>query len=154
MLKKMFASTPTETDASVPEQISEELPPSDIDDITAVSETEDESEPVDPSFEDEEEEVGLPPAAEVAPVAVANTAEEIAAVRDLILALHPTIVPELIAGDSIDALIASIEPAQAAYSRIISNVSIPAGGNAPVTLDVESLPTFDKIRRGIANPRS
>lgn len=79
---------------------------------------------------------------------------DVSAVRDLILTLHKAIVPELISGESIDELIASIEPAQLAYKRIVSAVSVPAGGNAPITLDPDSISSFDKIRRGLSTNRT
>ena len=71
------------------------------------------------------------------------------AVRALILALHPDIVPDLIGGDSVAALIASIAPAQEAYGRIAASVRVPAGGNPTFVLDADSLPTSEKIRRGL-----
>ncbi|MCO5218336.1 MAG: hypothetical protein M9909_05800 [Thermomicrobiales bacterium] len=76
-------------------------------------------------------------------------AEDIAAVRELILTLHPAIVPELIVGDSIAALIASVIPAQEAYNRIVANVRVPAGGNPVTVVDVDAMPTYEKIRRGL-----
>lgn len=79
------------------------------------------------------------------------------AVRELILSSHSNVVPELVQGDSIDSLIASIEPARNAYSRIAEavpqNITIPAGGNAPIVLDADQLPTSEKIRRGLAANR-
>lgn len=76
-------------------------------------------------------------------------------VRDLILATHVDIVPELIVGESIADLVASIDGARAAFSRVVASVpqsavTIPAGGNAPVMLDADALPTSEKIRRGLA----
>lgn len=150
MLKKLFEPTPAETDTSVPDLPVEEPTSSETKDM-AVSPT---IEEIDDPVDSPTEEIDLLAAVEPEEVADSPSATDITAVRELILALHPTIVPELIGGDSIDALIASIEPAQAAYKRIVSSVSIPAGGNAPVTLDVESLPTFDKIRRGLAQGSS
>ena len=37
------------------------------------------------------------------------------AVRDLVLRAHPDVVPELVAGDSVAALLASVEPVRSAY---------------------------------------
>ena len=64
-------------------------------------------------------------------------------------------VPELIAGATIADLIASIAPAQAAYSRVAESmlqpaVTVPAGGNTPVLVEADALPTSEKIRRGLA----
>ena len=75
-------------------------------------------------------------------------------VRELILASHTDLVPELVQGGSIQELIASIAPAKAAFSRVIEKapkaVSIPAGGNPPLTIDADALPSSEKIRRGLA----
>lgn len=79
-------------------------------------------------------------------------------VRALILASHADIVPELVQGSSIAELVASIGSARAAYSRIVESaptpVRIPAGGNTPVTIDIDQLPTSEKLRRGLAAQRS
>lgn len=76
--------------------------------------------------------------------------EDINAVRDLILGLHPSIVPELISGDSVSTLIASIAPAQQAYANIVSKMHLPAGGNPIISFDDDSLTTDEKIRRGLS----
>lgn len=80
--------------------------------------------------------------------------DDLAQVRQLILASHPDTVPELVAGENIAALIASIAPAQAAYNRVAESlpaaVTVPAGGNTPVLVEAETLPTSEKIRRGLA----
>lgn len=47
-------------------------------------------------------------------------------VRDLVLAANPDVVPEMIAGDSFDSLLASVEPAKAAYKRIVEAVGTSA----------------------------
>jgi len=43
-------------------------------------------------------------------------------VRELVLKAHPDIVPDLVAGSSVDELIASVEPARNAYQRIADQV--------------------------------
>ena len=87
---------------------------------------------------------------------------DLTAVRDLVLKAHIDVVPELIQGDSIAALLASVEPAQSAYARIASSIkptvgnavpNVPAGGNPPVVIDVESLPASEKIKRGLVSLR-
>lgn len=82
---------------------------------------------------------------------------EIEQVRNLILSSHRDIVPELVQGESITELVASIDSARQAYTRIIDSapkpVTIPAGGNAPVAFDIGTLPTSEKIRRGLASTR-
>lgn len=79
------------------------------------------------------------------------------AVRDLVLRAHPDVVPELVAGDSVAALLASVEPARSAYVRLAEAwgeaqprpVSVPAGGGAPLPIDPEKIPSAEKIRRGL-----
>ena len=43
-------------------------------------------------------------------------------VRELVLKAHPDVVPDLVAGSSVDGLIASVEPARTAYQRIADQV--------------------------------
>ena len=85
---------------------------------------------------------------------------DLTAVRELVLRAHPDVVPELIGGDSIDAVLASVEPAQAAYRRLAEAIgqsspapSVPAGGQRPVPVDPDRLPASEKIRRGLARGR-
>jgi len=80
-------------------------------------------------------------------------ASDLATVRELILRAHPDVVPELIAGESIDALLASVEPAQAAWQRLAERIGVPpvpAGGAKPLAVDPERLSASEKIRRGLA----
>ena len=96
----------------------------------------------------------------------AMRAEELAAVRDLALRAYPETVSELVAGDSVAALLGSLEPAAAAYRRIAEGVAasvpapvvppaptVPAGSAPPVAIDPERLPSVEKIRRGLATRR-
>jgi hypothetical protein len=79
-------------------------------------------------------------------------------VRELVLRAHPDVVPELVTGDSVAALIASVEPARAAYARLADALAqvrpaaaaVPAGGGTPITVDPDRLPAAEKIRRGLA----
>lgn len=85
-------------------------------------------------------------------------ADDIAQVRDLICRTHPDTVPELITGSTIADLLASIEPARQAYTRVAESlpvppVTVPAGGNTPVLVEPDQLPTSEKIRRGLAAHR-
>lgn len=103
----------------------------------------------------------------VAADATENSAEggatDLAAVRELVLRAHRDVVPELVAGESVEALMASVEAAQAAYRRIVerfpqpdpapSAPSVPAGGDRPAPIDPERLPAGEKIRRGLAHRR-
>jgi hypothetical protein len=89
---------------------------------------------------------------------------DLAAVRELVLKAHPDVVPELVTGNSVAELTASIEPARAAYQRIaeamaspiggrtIAPPAVPAGGSGPA-VDPDALPAAEKIRRGIAAGR-
>jgi hypothetical protein len=43
-------------------------------------------------------------------------------VRELVIKAHPDVVPDLIAGSSVDELVASVEPARTAYQRIADQV--------------------------------
>src|SRR5215217_3193632 len=43
-------------------------------------------------------------------------------VRELVLKAHPDVVQDLVAGSSVDELIASVEPARTAYQRIADHV--------------------------------
>jgi hypothetical protein len=93
----------------------------------------------------------------------ALSGEELAAVRELALRAYPETVPELVGGESVAALLASLEPAAAAYRRIAEGVSasapavavvapaVPAGSAPPVSIDPDRLPATEKIRRGLAH---
>lgn len=83
---------------------------------------------------------------------------DIEQVRQLILATHTDIVPDLVQGTSVTELVASIQHAREAYSNVLASapaptVTIPAGGNTPVTFDLDALPTSEKLRRGLAATR-
>ena len=103
------------------------------------------------------------------PTAPAPTrADDLAAVRDLALKANPDTVPELVAGTTIADIIASLEPARAAYRRIadaataeaqaqtqsqprpIAVPTVPAGDAPRVAIDPDALPPAEKIRRGLA----
>lgn len=90
------------------------------------------------------------------PEPIESPVNELASVRDLIRRTHPDTVPELITGETIADLLASIEPARAAYTRVAASippVTVPAGGNSPMLVEADSLPTSEKIRRGLAATR-
>jgi hypothetical protein len=88
----------------------------------------------------------------------AVSAEELAAVRGLILQAHLDVVPELVTGSTVGELTASVEAARAAYAGVVSRQpsatttppAVPAGG-ATIVVDPANLPTAEKIRRGLAN---
>ena len=81
-------------------------------------------------------------------------------VRELVLKAHPDVVPDLVAGSSVDELIASVEPARTAYQRIADQVRradpivaqppvVPAGGAANVAEPGDLGPTT-KIAQALA----
>jgi len=88
---------------------------------------------------------------------------ELDAVREVVLSAYPDCVPELVQGDTVAELLASVEPARAAYARVAATVPtpveavstpppVPAGGSSAV-IDPGELPAAEKVRRGIANHR-
>ena len=106
--------------------------------------------------------------------APSNTTE-LDAVREIVRKAHPQAVAELIAGDSVAAILESVPAAEAAYQRIAGEIS-PASTNPPASssssssnppaaaphvpsgtppaavgsfVDVAALPAFEKIRRGV-----
>lgn len=107
-------------------------------------------------------------AEQTAPAATAATAattalaaEDLAAVRELARRAHPDAVPELIGGENLAEVMASVEPARAAYRRIAAAIAtppvppspvptVPAGSAPPLVIDLDALPTTEKIRRGLA----
>ncbi len=104
-------------------------------------------------------------------------ADDLSLVRELVLKAHPDVVPELIGGDSVASIVASISPAQAAYSDLAARIQansvsssapgsapssapgsasnpsaaprVPAGSAAPAPLDPDRIPAAEKIRRGV-----
>jgi len=117
---------------------------------------------------------GSPPGLTAQAAGDAGT-HDIAAIRALVLKAHPDVVPELVTGSTVAALVSSIEPAQAAYGRLAETIRsgsrpaasapaspftrptpaaptapfVPAGGSAPVPVDPDRLPAAEKIRRGL-----
>ena len=87
--------------------------------------------------------------------------DELAAVRAVVLSAYPDCVPELVKGETVAELLASVEPARAAYARVAASVPapvvevvtppvVPAGGGSAV-VDPGELPAAEKVRRGIAH---
>lgn len=80
-------------------------------------------------------------------------------VRQLILQAYDDVVPEMIGGETVEAMMASVEPARGAYQRLAEVVKasvvpappvVPAGGVGRV-FDPALLPAVEKIRRGLAS---
>lgn len=93
------------------------------------------------------------------PIEAETAGDELAGVRELVLRAHADAVPELVTGATVAELLASVEPARAAYARIAERLapaepaapSVPAGGAGPVPVDPDRLPAPEKIRRGLAS---
>jgi predicted RNase H-like HicB family nuclease len=87
---------------------------------------------------------------------------DIEAVREVVLSAYPDCVPELVQGETVAEVLASVEQARAAYVRVAATLPapetapippmVPAGGSNSVT-DPSDLPAAEKVRRGIANHR-
>jgi hypothetical protein len=90
---------------------------------------------------------------------------DLAAVRNLVLRAHPDTIPELIVGESVSALLASVDPAREAYRRALDSTqaaagdqtraaafvpAVPAGAAPALVVDPDRLPPTEKIRRGLA----
>lgn len=86
------------------------------------------------------------------------TAEQLRQLREVLVAANPGAVPELIAGETFEALLASVEPARAAFARIKGRAAeelaagVPRGGG---TREVDpaiygALSPEGKIAAGIA----
>ena len=97
-------------------------------------------------------------------------ADELAAVREVVLRAYPDAVAELVGGGSVAEVLASVEPARAAFRRVVEAAGATAGGvtgaasgpgapNVPAgavsrpAVDPERLPAREKIRRGLAAAR-
>jgi hypothetical protein len=84
-------------------------------------------------------------------------AVDLGQVRELIIAAYPDVVPEMIGGDSFDALMTSIEPARDAYQRIASKTARPdaprvaaqPNQRSTMTADMETLSPLGKISEGL-----
>jgi hypothetical protein len=103
------------------------------------------------------------------PTGADGSIADLSKVRALVLKAHPDVVPDLIAGGSVDELIASVEPARSAYQRIADQVRgaqpevgnrkseeqppvVPAGGASNVIDPGELAPT-SKIAQALAERR-
>jgi len=88
-----------------------------------------------------------------------DAAMDLDGVRELILKAYPEIVPELLAGDSVDGLLASVPAAREAYTRIATEIHeqapapIPTGSGRRAPIDPEGLSPESKIRAGLSQHR-
>lgn len=83
---------------------------------------------------------------------------DLARVRDLVLAAHPDVVPEMVQGETFDELMASVDPARTAYQRIAAEaastrtapkVAAQPGQRGTSLADMESLSPLGKISEGL-----
>jgi hypothetical protein len=79
-------------------------------------------------------------------------------VRELVLAAHPDVVPEMIQGTTFDELMASVDPARSAYQRIAEEasrarpaprVAAQPGHRSVSMADLDSLSSLGKISEGL-----
>jgi len=100
-----------------------------------------------------------------------NTPDDVALVRDFIVAADTGLIPELITGATVSEVLASVAAARAAYQRVVEQVrvagppvvqvapevpsmpAVPAGGAAAFVVDPGDLPSGELIRRGISAAR-
>lgn len=84
--------------------------------------------------------------------------ETLARVRDLILTAFTDVVPELVGGDTVDDLVASVDLARKAYAAVAdrakdersASVHVPAGGGSRVpSVNLEELSPAAKIAEGL-----
>ena len=98
------------------------------------------------------------------------TSDDVALVRDFIVAADAGLIAELVTGATVGEVLASVATARAAYQRIAEQVragvplaepvvrptpvpAVPAGGAAPFVVDPGDLPSGELIRRGISATR-
>jgi hypothetical protein len=111
------------------------------------------------------DEATLPNAPETADTAdtpdTPDTPDELALARELVLRAHPEVVEELIGGNSLAELLASVPAAQAAFARVAATTraaatreatrpAVPGGGAVrSAGVNVEGLGPLAKIRAGL-----
>ncbi len=103
-------------------------------------------------------EIGDPATAEAGTGGAAQfavlSADERQTLRATLAAAHPDTVPELIGGETVGEMVASLETAKAAYQRTIerTKAAMPVaagGGGRPVSVDVSKLSPLAKISMGL-----
>ena len=103
-------------------------------------------------------EIGGPATAEAGTGGAAQfavlSADERQTLQATLAAAHPDAIPELIVGETVGAIIASVETAKAAYQRTIerTKAALPVaagGGGRPVGVDVAKLSPLAKISMGL-----
>lgn len=91
-----------------------------------------------------------------------DAAAELARLRTTLVAAYPEAVAELVSGESVGALLESLEQARGIYQRVAGEIAaarpepttpapaVPAGDVRPLALDPDTLPPVEKIRRALA----
>lgn len=76
--------------------------------------------------------------------------------RELVMRAYPDVVPELLSGETVEEMLASLPAAQEAYGRIVAETRVahpepvPAGGGGRAfPMDVASMSPGLKIREGL-----
>lgn len=83
--------------------------------------------------------------------------ERLAEVRELILKAYPDVVAEMVAGESVDELLASIPTAREAYARVATTIQeqtppptpVPTGAGRRPPIDPDGLSPEGMIRAGL-----
>lgn len=85
-----------------------------------------------------------------------NAGDEGNPLRELVLRAYPDVVPELLSGETVEEMLASVPEAQAAYGRIVAEAKVaqpepvPAGGGSRAfPMDVAAMSPALKIREGL-----
>lgn len=103
------------------------------------------------------------PAASAAAAPAAIDASTLATFRAAIVAANPDAIPELIAGDSFEAITASVAGAKTAYANAAARIkpegqaatapSVPAGGGAAPVVNLAQMSPAAKIAHGLSARR-
>jgi hypothetical protein len=85
-----------------------------------------------------------------------ETVEATVPLRDLVMKAYPDVVPELLSGETVEEMLASVPGAQEAYGRIVEASKsahpdpVPAvGGARHFPMDVSAMSPALKIREGL-----
>ncbi len=129
---------------------------------------------MEPSDNDQMIPIDENPTDDPGPAVPSDAPDDVALVRDFIVATDPGLIPELVMGASVGEVLASVAAARAAYRRVAEQVRagqvadgaagrftpsgpmapvVPAGGAAAFVVDPGELPSGELIRRGISAAR-
>ena len=119
-----------------------------------MTETHEPGEGIEGQGQVEDQPVGIEPA-------VVDVDAEVAMIRELVYTAHPDVIRELLVGETLAEILASIEPARAAYQRVADQVghellreraaNVPQGAGAvtPPGPDPAPLTTTQRLRLGL-----